>query len=69
MDQFEICQSCNWVNVDFGGKIKLGLAWCLRIILIPSKADVSPTLITVGFPEQVDRFSVMAPWASLLSQW
>ena len=36
----------------------MGLAWCLQIILIPSKADVSPTPITVGFPEQVDRFSL-----------
>ena len=40
------------------GKIKLGLAWYLQIILIPSKADVSPTPITVGFPEQVDCFSL-----------
>ena len=59
----------NWINLKYAnvvigsmltleGKIKLGLAWYLQIILIPSKADVSPTPITVGFPEQVDCFSL-----------
>ena len=59
----------NWIDLKYAnavigsmltleGKIKLGLAWYLRIILIPNKADVSPTLITVGFPEQVDCFSL-----------
>ena len=59
----------NWINLKYAnlvirsmltleGKIKLGLAWYLRIILIPSKADVSPAPITVGFAEQVDCCSL-----------
>ena len=71
----------NWINLKYAnlvigsmltleGKIKLGLAWYLRIILIPSKAGASPTPITVGLLNRLTvALSVVAPWASLLAEW